>query len=406
MQLLFISLTLLILAACLVAGFRLYQTKRHVSDLYRGTELILQNIDAYVLLIDREFNVVHTNYYMITGTPAAAVPPKVGNLLHCRNGEDAGCCGTHELCASCPVRAAIEEAFRSGENFFGLEVAMELYTSANPPQTITCDVSITGSHLPIEKKHYLLLTIHDITSQKQARRELIEAKTKAEESDRMKSTFLANISHEIRTPLNAILGFSELLATASTQEESEVYLRFIRTNNELLLQLINDILDMSKIEAGTLEFSYAEEELNTILEELEDVCRLQLPESAPIRIEFRREYPSCRFRTDRKRLTQVLSNFLSNAMKFTSRGQIVFGYQMHDGELYFYVSDTGDGIPQENLEQVFHRFVKLSIKKSGSGIGLAICKSIVETMGGRIGVESEEGKGSTFWFTLPSETRS
>ena len=405
MHLLYICIALLALIVSVYTGFRMYQTKRRISTVYRGAELILQNVDAYVLLIDPDFNVVHTNYYMLTGTPAATGQPKVGNLLHCKNGDDAGCCGTHELCNICPVRAAINEAFRSGKNFYGLEAPMVLYTSVNPPQTVECEVSVTGNYLPIDKKPYLLLTIHDITAQKRAQRELREAKTKAEESDRMKSAFLANMSHEIRTPLNAILGFSELLGTAGSDEERQVYLGFIRTNNELLLQLINDILDMSKIEAGTLDFSYAEEELNTVMEEMEDLYRLQQPEGSSVRIEFRREYPSCRCSVDRKRLTQVVSNFLSNALKFTSQGQIVFGYRMRDGELYFYVTDTGDGIPKDKLEQVFHRFVKLSIKKSGSGIGLAICKSIVETMGGRIGVESEEGKGSTFWFTLPAEIR-
>ena len=404
MQLLFTGTAFLALIISLWIGFYIYRTKLRISTVYRGTELILQNVDAYVLLIDRDFNVIQTNYYLITGTPAAAAQPKVGNLIHCKNGDDAGCCGTHDLCATCPVRAAINDAFRSKNNFYGLEAPMVLYTSANPPKTVECEVSVTGNHLPIGGKPYLLLTIHDITAQKKVLRELNEAKTRAEESDRMKSAFLANISHEIRTPLNAILGFSELLGSTRTEEERQTYLGLIRTNNELLLQLINDIMDMSKIEAGTLEFAYAEEELNTIMEELEDMYRLQLPEGSPVRIEFRREYPSCRYRTDRKRLTQVVSNFLSNAMKFTSRGEILFGYRMRDGELYFYVTDTGDGIPKEKLDLVFRRFVKLSIKKSGSGIGLTICKSIIESMGGRIGVTSEEGKGSTFWFTLPAES--
>ncbi|WP_418990747.1 sensor histidine kinase [Alistipes sp.] len=382
-------------------GYRLLGSQRDVKTTTNITELILKNIDAYVLLVDADFNVQRTNYYDLTATSEAKRPPKVGNLLRCKNGMDAGECGTHEMCATCPVRAAIGEAFRTGRKFSGLEAPLTLYTSEERSESIDCEVSVTGIFLRIEEQPYLLLTIHDITADKRIRRELDEARIRAEESDRMKSFFLANTSHELRTPLNAIVGFSDLLIAEDSAEIRQEYARIIHTNNELLLQLVNDILDLSKIEAGTLEYAYRDEELNAVMEELEGAMHMRQEPDSPVKLTFCRLYPQCRLTTDRKRLSQVLSNFLTNAIKFTERGEIVFGYEIRDDEIYFYVRDTGSGIPEEKKELLFRRFVKVGSSRQGVGIGLAISKSIVESMGGRIGVESREGAGSTFWFTLP-----
>lgn len=371
----------------------------------RIVELILKNIDAYVLLIDSDFNVLKTNYYMLTDTPEAVVPPKVGNLLHCKNGDDAGQCGNHELCATCPVRTAIGETFRTRQNFTGLEAPMVLYTSADSTSTVECEVSVTGHYLDIDGKSHQLLTIHDITAQKHTQRELTAARQRAEESDRMKSIFLANTSHELRTPLNAIIGFSELLVAEVPPEEKQEYVRIIRSNGETLLRMVQDILDLSKIETGTLEYKYADTELNAMMEELEGTFhRKQIPQNR-VRLEFRRSCPLCYLQTDRQRLSQVVSNLLSNAVKFTVRGEIRFGFEVRGEEIYFYVSDTGCGISAGEAENLFRRFNKAGSYKQGIGIGLAISKSIVEAMNGRIGVESEVGKGSTFWFTLPISVR-
>lgn len=252
----------------------------------------------------------------------------------------------------------------------------------------------------------MVLTVNDITAQKNTQRQLEKARLRAEEADRMKTLFLANTSHELRTPINAIVGFSELLASDPAPEEKQEYLRIIRTNNELLLQLVSDILDLSKIEAGELEYEYSDIELNTIMEEQEHLCRLRQPDDSPTTISFHRKYPSCYLHTDRNRLSQVIANLLSNAVKFTARGSIDFGYDIRGREVRIYVSDTGTGIPEEVRGQLFKRFVKAGSHKQGIGIGLAISKSIVKALGGEIGVESEVGKGSTFWFTLPYEPRS
>ena len=238
-----------------------------------------------------------------------------------------------------------------------------------------------------------------LDKQKEDEIELRKAKDKAEESDRLKSAFLANMSHEIRTPLNAIVGFSNLLTMAEDEEERNEYINIISSNNELLLQLINDILDVAKIEAGTLEFIDSEIDINALLSDIEQSSRLKAPEG--VQISFVEKMPYCIIMSDKNRLAQVITNFINNAIKFTKEGSIRFGYRHKDDKLLLYVRDTGCGIEPEKKDLVFNRFVKLNSFAQGTGLGLAICQMIVKKMGGEIGVESQLGKGSTFWFTLP-----
>lgn len=240
-----------------------------------------------------------------------------------------------------------------------------------------------------------------ITERKQLEHDLRKAKVKAEESNRLKSAFLANMSHEIRTPLNAIVGFSNILASSEDMEEKKEFIDIIEKNNSLLLQLINDILDLSRIEAGTLEFSYDYTDMNRLLKELEHTSRLR-NENPDVRIVFEDYLPTCVTSTDRNRFSQLFLNLMNNALKFTERGVISFGYKLlEDQNLWFYVKDTGCGIPKEKQKDIFGRFVKLNSFVQGTGLGLSICEMIVTQMNGTIGVDSEEGKGSTFWFTLP-----
>lgn len=239
-----------------------------------------------------------------------------------------------------------------------------------------------------------------ITQRKEIERELIDARDKAEESNRLKSAFLANMSHEIRTPLNAIVGFSGLLNMVEQPEEREEYIKVIENNNELLLKLVGDILDLSKIEAGTLEFAEVPINVNLVLEEIVTAMQMQAGAKG-LTIEFKERLPECEILWDKNRLSQLLINFITNSIKFTESGGITVGYMLLDnGMLRFYVTDTGCGIPPEKHADIFTRFVKLNTFAQGTGLGLPICKSIIDKMGGKIGVESEPGKGSTFWFTI------
>lgn len=241
---------------------------------------------------------------------------------------------------------------------------------------------------------------YDITELKETERKLIAARDKAEELDRLKSAFLANMSHEIRTPLNAIVGFSSLLTETEDMKDRKQYMAIVQENTELLLQLISDILDLSKMESGTFEFVKSDTDVNLLCSEIIRSLRMKVP--AGVELVFEECLPGCHVWADKNRLNQVISNFINNALKFTFSGSITLGYyRQTDGYLRFYVRDTGMGIPKNKIKTVFDRFVKLNSFVHGTGLGLSICKSLVEQMGGTIGVESEEGEGSCFWFTYP-----
>ena len=246
----------------------------------------------------------------------------------------------------------------------------------------------------------MLCINYDITPLKETEQKLIIARDKAEELDRLKSAFLANMSHEIRTPLNAIVGFSSLLAETDSRSERQEYIKIVQENNELLLQLISDILDLSKIEAGTFNFVYTNVDVNETCAEI--IKSMSMKVSKGVELIFEEPFPECYIYTDKNRFTQVISNFINNALKFTQQGCITLGYeQVSHQKIKFYVRDTGMGIPEEKQKSVFERFVKLNTFVQGTGLGLSICKSIVSQMGGEIGVDSTEGVGSCFWFTHP-----
>ena len=246
----------------------------------------------------------------------------------------------------------------------------------------------------------MLCINYDITPLKETEQKLIIARDKAEELDRLKSAFLANMSHEIRTPLNAIVGFSSLLAETDSRNERQEYIKIVQENNELLLQLISDILDLSKIEAGTFNFVYTNVDVNETCAEI--IKSMSMKVSKGVELIFEEPLPECYLYTDKNRFTQVISNFINNALKFTQQGCITLGYeQVSHQKIKFYVRDTGMGIPEEKQKSVFERFVKLNTFVQGTGLGLSICKSIVSQMEGEIGVDSTEGVGSCFWFTHP-----
>ncbi len=253
---------------------------------------------------------------------------------------------------------------------------------------------------------YLLCMCRDISEQwnaeqtnKKQQKELEAARIKAEESARLKSAFLANMSHEIRTPLNAIVGFSKLVIDAECTNEKEQYAEIIERNSEILLNLFNDILDLSSLEADSLSFNIRPIKLIDICLQLEQQFCYKVKNGTKLILDDvdTELYVS----GDWNRIIQIISNLLSNAAKFTPKGEIHFGYREKEDFVEFYVKDSGIGIPAERVATIFQRFGKINDFVQGTGLGLTLCRMLVEKMGGRIWLRSQEGKGSRFYFTLP-----
>ena len=285
------------------------------------------------------------------------------------------------------------ELMRTGER---LEM-QETYVTAAGETRI---VQTLKTHIPLVGRVPLIIGISwDITNVQNIEQELIQARIKAEQSDRLKSAFLANMSHEIRTPLNAIVGFSRLMTTTDNREDEKLYSEIINQNSDVLLQLINDILDLSKIEAGTFEYIKQPMDLGEMCRNVYEIHKGRVQEGVTLTLD--NEDDSLMINEDKNRILQLITNLITNAIKFTYEGEIHFGFKLKKDYIDFYVKDTGLGISEEKLSHIFGRFVKLNSFVQGTGLGLAICQMIVEKMGGAITVESELHEGSTFRFTIP-----
>lgn len=359
----------------------LIDAEKSLKEANRMNRLILDNTNIGFIFLSENYIVQWENISTYSGHPIARGYTK-GTLCY-RN-----VLGIDQPCPNCIMKKAID----SGNT----EQKTVIFDDGTTTEIIATPVYNENKELL-----GVVLKVEDITVKRQISLELEKAKEDAEKSDRLKSAFLANMSHEIRTPLNAILGFSELLCQTDDFSEKETYMEIIQSNNDLLLQLVNDILDLSKIEANTLEFIYSDVDINALLKELEQSFRFKIKDHPSLQINFEQSIPHCVVHTEKNRLLQVVSNFITNAIKFTEKGEITFGYKPCDEGLYFYVKDMGAGIPQNKQHEIFDRFIKLDSFKSGTGLGLAICQTIVRKLNGKIGVQSEEGKGATFWFTIP-----
>lgn len=358
----------------------LQEAHTKLQEVNQMNELILNNTQAGFIFVNTDYLVKWENVSSFSSSPIARGYRRGTLCYQAVKGLDAPCKG-------CIVTQAFESKQIERREFsFEKDVIVEVIAT------------------PVENEkgelQGVVMKVEDVTEKKKAAFELEKAKEEAEKSDRLKSAFLANMSHEIRTPLNSILGFSELLATTDDPEERDEYVTVIRNNNDLLLQLINDILDLSKIEANILEFVYTNVDLNPLFKDLEKTFSLK-NQNELLKICFHPGADSCVIYGEKNRILQIMVNFINNAIKFTDQGQIVYGYEVRGGGIYFYVKDSGRGIQKEQQAEIFNRFVKLDSFKNGTGLGLAICQMLIQKMEGKIGVESEPGKGSTFWFTLP-----
>lgn len=377
----------LLLARWEITQLRKYEreaiaARKQMEEAVRKQTLALKSIDFGLVYLDKNYRVQweETDYFKGL-MPGRHYTP--GMICYQTSAQQ------NEPCRNCAFKEAMEQLkmVRHTACIDGVDLevtATPVYNDAN--------TEVIGG----------LLRFEDITKKVQTARMLQQAKEQAEESNRLKSAFLANMSHEIRTPLNAIIGFSDMICQGVDEEEKQEFMDIIKSNNAILLQLINDILDLSKIEAGTMDFTY---DVVNINEMLESICRQmqQKEKIGAVEIVFTEKAPSCVLYTDPLRLSQVIMNFINNAVKFTSEGSIEMGYRIDEAtnDICFFVKDTGIGIAADKVGLVFERFVKLNSFVKGTGLGLSICRIIVERFGGVIGVESEEGKGSNFWFRIP-----
>lgn len=360
----------------------LVTAKEQLEEALRKQELALRSIDFGLVYIDKNFRVQWetTDQIQQLVTKHRYIP---GKICYETTGLQ------KEACHNCVFKSAVESG-KMVKHMLNVE-GLNFEVTATPVYDNGGKELIGG-----------LLRIEDVTKKLEFDNMLREAKEKAEESNRLKSAFLANMSHEIRTPLNAIVGFSDMICQTNDPVAQAEFQKIVHSNNVLLLQLIDDILDLSKIEAGTMEYYYNSTDINELME---TICfqMSQKNQNPKIKIQFTEKEPVCFIVTDRQRLLQVLNNLVGNAMKFTEEGSVTIGYQMNEarGEIRFFVRDTGIGIAADNVDKIFDRFVKLNSFVKGTGLGLAICRIIVEHFGGTIGVKSTEGEGSCFWFCLP-----
>ena len=293
-------------------------------------DLIFRNVNAYLLLIGKDFVVQKTNYYSLNDIEEDKSIKRVGDLLHCKNAVESGECGTHACCKVCGVRVAIGRAFYKRENFDRFEASMQI-VSQNNKQITPCDVHVSGNYLNTNDEELMLLTVYDISELRNTQRLLQLEQENSRSCDKLKNAFIANMSHEIRTPMNAIVGFSSLLATASSEEEKNMYTDIINQNSDRLLQLISDILDLSQIEAGSFDFYYSEFNANDLLRELYALFNIRLVEKPEVMLVCEADLAELTIYSERQRIMQVFMNLLTNAMKFTQKGEICFGCRVRDG---------------------------------------------------------------------------
>lgn len=358
----------------------LIESEQKMIELLHHNELVLNNTNSGLAYITNDYIVQWENVSLCSRSLSYEAYKK---------GE--ACYKTaHNRTAPCE-NCVMQRARKSGQ----VETIQFLLNNEH-----TIEVFATPVYSDLGEIEGVVIRVDDVTERQLMIGELEKARKQAEQSDKLKSAFLANMSHEIRTPLNAIVGFSDLLMITDNPAEKEEYSKIINTNNELLLKLINDILDLSKIEAGSVELKYEEFDLAVYFDELATSMQWRI-KNPQVRLISVNPYTVCMVKLDKKRFAQILTNYVTNAIKYTPEGTIEMGYEKVEEGIRIYVRDTGIGIPEDKKDKVFYRFEKLDEFAQGTGLGLSICKAIVEACEGSIGFESEYRKGSFFWAVLP-----
>lgn len=357
----------------------LLENKKALDNLIKQNELVLNNTNSGLAYITKDFIVQWENISFCSKSISYEAYKK-GELCYK---------SAHNRTSPCE-NCVLQRAFLSHQTEqikFNLDNEHTVEVFATP--VFVEDGTMDG----------IVIRVDDVTERERMIEELRQAKLEAEQSDKLKSAFLANMSHEIRTPLNAIVGFSELMMYGE-EEDKEDYIQIINTNNELLLKLINDILDLSKLEAGSVELKYEHYDLAEHFNNMAASMKQRIT-NTNVHLVAVNPYSACQVLLDRNRVAQILTNYVTNAIKYTPAGTIEMGYETREEGIYFYVKDTGIGIAEEKKGKVFHRFEKLDDFAQGTGLGLSICKAIAESMGGTVGFESNYGEGSLFWAMLP-----
>jgi len=363
---------------------------------------IFNSAPAIMMLLDENTEIVQMNQTgldMIGLDEESVKGKRGGDVFHCigliENPEG---CGRGELCTHCKIRNTVEHTLKTGKTILRKEAELEIETQNS---TLVLTLLISSTCIYRDNKQFVLVTIDDITKRKKMENELVVAKERAELSDKLKTSFLANISHEIRTPMNGIDGFIKLLDQNLSKEKFDKYLDIISKSSEQLLSIMNKVLDLSLLEVGIENVEYEEFDVSEVINDLYNV-RLYNNENQKWRIKKHVESENLWICTDKTKFIQIFTNLLDNAEKFTEEGIIEFGYRYQNDNIIFYVSDTGIGIKSEDYEIIFERFRQLELspsrKYSGNGIGLSLVKSYVKLLGGKIWVESEPGVCTTFYF--------
>ncbi len=358
----------------------LLKNREKLHHLVTQNEMILNNTNSGLAYITTDYKVQWENISICSASLSHKAYKKGEYCYRSVHGRN-------EPCENCVMRRALQSR--------QMEQRKLTFNNGN-----TVEIFATPVFREDRSMDGIVIRVDDVTERERMIKELQNAKAMAEQSDKLKSAFLANMSHEIRTPLNAIVGFSGLLADTVSAEEKDEYLKIISSNNELLLKLINDILDLSKIEAGTVELKYEDFDLSGYFDDMSAAMKQRIT-NPNVRLVADNPYPHCKVRLDKNRIAQIMTNYVTNAIKYTPKGFIEMGYKAVDEGILLYVKDSGIGIPDEKKDKVFHRFEKLDEFAQGTGLGLSICKAIAESMGGKVGFESNYGEGSHFWAILP-----